>query len=160
MVQWWELTIPAASTLLGAWSGSWWQSHTTERQLARQEREAKESRQFTAHREDQALWFKERRAAYAELGRTSHAFMLAAYAYWSSEEDREKAMDEFNAAGTEMRNAMISVQVIGSEQQAGVVKELDVEMGKLVREAPRSYEKFDSLRDRFLEQARGELRTT
>jgi hypothetical protein len=180
MVQWWELVIPAAATLAGAWGGYWWQSRSTERQLAQQAREADKGRQFAAHREDLARWFGERRVAYADLGRTSHAFMLAAYVYWSAEgelqqaatrmreeEDlsepeviRDKALAAFNLAGDAMRNAMVSVQIVGSEQQAKVAKELDAEMEKMVRKAPRSYDEFTSVRDRFLAQARAELGET
>jgi hypothetical protein len=180
MVQWWELTIPAASTLLGAWSGYWWQSRSTEKQLERQAREADEARQFAAHREDLARWFGERRTAYADLGRTSHAFMLAAYIYWSAEAsfregamrtreeedlseleaDRDKAVADFNTAGDTMRDAMVSVQIVGSERQAEVAQELDAEMEKMVREAPRSYDQFVAVRDRFLSHARAELSET
>jgi hypothetical protein len=177
MAQWWELTIPAASTLLGAWSGYWWQSRATEKQLAWQAREADTGRRFAGRREDQARWFAERRSAYADLGKTSHALMLAAYSYWASEAElreiaarrkekdalaeleagRDKALAAFNAAGDAAREAMVSVQVVGSEQQAKIAEELDLEWEKLVREPPESYEAFDSVRERFLAGARAEL---
>lgn len=170
MAQWWELTIPAASTLLGAWSGFWWQGRSAQRQLS-----------WQAHREDQARWFGERRTAYADLGKTSHALMLAAYVYWSSEAElreveaaqvrsegdlseleanRNKALAAFNAAGDAARNAMVSVQVVGSDDQAEIAKELDAEWKKLVREPPQPYDYFASIRDRFLAQARTELSET
>ena len=165
MAQWWELTIPAASTLLGAWSGFWWQGRSAQRQLG-----------WQAHREDQARWFGERRSAYADLGKTSHALMLAAYTYWSSEAEaakarpekdlseleanRDKALAAFNAAGDAARNAMVSVQVVGSEKQTEIAEELDAEWEKLVREPPQSYDRFTSIRDRFLAQARTELSET
>lgn len=180
MAQWWELVIPAAATLAGTGGGYWWQSRSSERQLAQQAREADKSRQFAAHREDLARWFGERRTAYADLGKTSHEFMLAADAYWTAEvelqeaarrvreeEDlselevnRDKAVAHFNLVGDAMRNAMVSVQIVGSEQQAEIAEELDAEMEKMVREAPRSYDEFVSVRDRFLAQARTELSET
>lgn len=166
MAEWWELTIPAALALLGTWSGYWLQSHNTERQLLWQAREADKGRRFG-----------ERRTAYTDLGKTSHVLMLAASVYWSSEtvlqgmaagvrsEDdlseleanRDKAMADFNAAGNAARDAMVSVQIVGSEGQAKIAKELDAEWEKLVREPPRSYNEFASVRDRFLAQARAEL---
>jgi hypothetical protein len=180
MAQWWELVIPAALTLLGAWSGSWWQSRSTDKQLAWQANEADKSRRFTAQREDQARWFDERRTAYAELGKRSHVLMLAAYGYWTCEAElqeatahkrpgsdlsdlethRDKALDAFNAAGDAAREAMVSVQVVASEQQAKIAEELDVEWEKMVREPPDSYDEFAAVRERFLAQARAELSET
>jgi hypothetical protein len=152
VAQWWELAIPAGATLLGGWTGAWWQSQSAARQRTWQLQDAAATRLFD-----------ERRKAYSDLGTAAFSLYAASAEYWqlaadpgAAGEHLDTSFTEFRAATDAFRTAIVAVELVGSDGQAQLARELEASYSG-VHAGPVDYARADDIRNRFLDEARREL---
>ena len=88
--EWWELTIPAASAVVGGWVGAWWQGRSSRRILDAQLADAANTRREDREHDRAMRLFDQKVAAYSRL------FSLA-----DARADLKKAHDEMERCAEE-----------------------------------------------------------
>jgi hypothetical protein len=164
MASWWELVIPAASTLLGGFSGAWWQSRSSLRLITKQA-----DIMAKAHLEE------ERQSRYMrlfDLRREAYNNLIDAAAIYEKNARSRRLKDgniagppsgpdkELRQCGADLRRAVEAISLLAPREviyAASALESVTRETSKPGFSSRKDGRYYRLARGRFIEHARADL---
>jgi len=172
VTEWWELAIPAGSTLAGGMVGSMMQARNSESQARREARTVERQRRVEMQRENQLQYFKERRQAYSDYCEAVYDVVAAGTDLEDARrrlankpalemrdravELRDRAFQGLSVAAQQLRTALVQVLLVGSHDLAPLSNRIADEVA-LVMQGRGNLDAIQDYLEKFLETARAEL---